>query len=111
MTRQSLDFWRADIVGRELGLALQVGDIDPVIVVKDDMTHARRRQYLSRHTAKRARTNDQNPGIQQILLAGPTDFLHEEMAFVSFDLIWSHRNTIGRFAFFWGQTVSRASRR
>ena len=66
---------------------------------------------FSSHTAERAGTNDQNAGVQQFLLARPADFLHEEMAFVSFDLIWSHRNTIGGFAFFWGQTVSRASRR
>ena len=93
----------ADVGGREQDLALQVGELDDVVVDDADAADAGGGEVVQHRRAQPAGADDQHRAGAQLLLAALADLLEDELAVVALraprPLISSRRSpTSGRSA-------------
>ena len=87
----AVDLRRADRGGRVDDLALQVGDVDHIVVDEADRAHAGRGEVERGRRAQATGAQQQHLGVEQLLLALGADLGEQEVARVALALLGRER--------------------
>ena len=83
------DLGHAQPVGGVRDLALQVGQIDHIVVDQPDRADAGGGEVEQHRRAEAARPDDQHARGEQLRLAGAADLRQQDMARVALDLVFA----------------------
>ena len=78
-------------------LALQVAEVDRVVVAQGKVTDAARRQIQRGRRSESAESDDQRMARQQPFLAFDSDVIEQDMAAIAQELLIVHRRTVTPF--------------
>ena len=85
-----VDLGDADTLGVVDHLALEVGEVDDVIVDDPEGPDARRRKIERRRRTEAARAQQQHLGVQELLLALDPDLAQQQVTRVAVALLGAH---------------------